>query len=68
MARPPTFPTFAAARTDPIPNTIVQKMTGLIIILINATKPVPSGLSAMPSSLSTSPTRMPSATATTTAM
>ena len=48
--------------------TIVQKMTGWIIILIRLTNPVPSGLSSLPSSGDTAPTRTPSATATITAM
>ena len=41
------MPTLAAWRTEPMPSTIVQKMTGLIIILIRFTKPVPSGFSSI---------------------
>ena len=62
------MPTFAACRIEPIPNTIVQKITGEIIILISSTNPVPSGLSALPTSGATKPTTMPSTTATMTAM
>ena len=40
------MPTRAALATEPTPSTIVQKMTGWIIILIRATKPVPSGFSS----------------------
>jgi hypothetical protein len=68
MASVPTLPTLAARATDPTPMTIVQKMIGLIIILIRSTKPVPSGLRAVPKSGQTNPTMMPSATATRTAM
>ena len=46
--------------TEPTPSTIVQKMTGWIIILIRATKPVPSGLSSTAKSGATRPTAMPS--------
>jgi hypothetical protein len=67
-ARPPTLPTFAAWRIDPTPSTIVQKMTGLIIILIRLTKPVPSGLSALPTSGARMPTATPATTARMTAM
>ena len=62
------MPTRAALATEPTPSTIVQKMTGWIIILIRATKPVPSGFSSMAKPGATTPTRMPSATATMTAM
>ncbi len=68
MASVPTLPTFAAFATEPTPITIVQKMIGLIIILIRLTKPVPSGLSSLAKSGQTRPTRMPSATAARTAM
>ena len=66
-AKPPTFPTFAAWRIDPTPRTIVQKITGLIIILIRLTNPVPSGLSALPTSGARRPTAMPAITAMITA-
>ena len=66
-ARPPTLPTRAALRTDPTPITIVQKMTGWIIILIRATNAVPSGFSSTAKSGNSSPTRMPRPTAATTA-
>ncbi len=62
------MPTRAALATEPTPITIVQKMTGWIIIVISATKPVPSGLSLTAKSGNSSPTAMPSSTATTTAM
>ncbi len=68
MASVPTLPTFAALATEPTPSTIVQKMIGLIIILIRLTKPVPSGFSSLPNSGHTRPTKIPIATATTTAM
>jgi hypothetical protein len=58
----------AACRIDPMPSTIVQKMTGEIIILIRSTKAVPSGLSAFPTSGATRPTPTPARTATMTAM
>ncbi len=48
--------------------TIVQKMTGAIIILMSATKPVPTGSSATPASGATMPTTAPATTATITAM
>ena len=67
-ARPPTLPTLVACRTDPIPSTIVQKMIGLIIILIRLTKPVPRGLSLTAKSGAAKPTTMPSTTATMTAI
>jgi hypothetical protein len=50
-----------------MPSTIVQKMIGLIIILMRFTKPVPTGLSALPTSGNRNPTAMPSSTATITA-
>ena len=40
------MPTRAALRTEPTPSTMVQKMTGWIIILISATNAWPSGLSS----------------------
>ena len=67
-ASPPTLPTRAALATEPTPRTIVQKMTGWIIILIRATNPVPSGFSSTARSGAARPTPMPSSTATTTAM
>ena len=54
------MPTCAALRTEPMPSTIVQKMIGEIIILIRATKPVPSGWSSTAKSGATNPTAMPS--------
>ncbi len=67
-ASPPTLPTVAAFAIDPIPSTMVQKMTGAIIILIRATKAVPSGFSATPASGARSPRAAPATTATMTAM
>ena len=53
---------------DPMPSTMVQKITGEIIILIRETNPVPSGFSATPVSGDASPTMTPATTATITAM
>ena len=47
--------------------TIVQKMTGWIIILISATNAWPSGLSSTANDGAASPTAMPAATAPITA-
>ena len=66
-ARPPTRPTLAACRIEPTPSTIVQKMTGAIIILMRYTKPVPMGLSSLATSGAAKPTAMPATTATITA-
>ncbi len=65
-ARPPTLPTLAAARTEPMPSTMVQKITGLIIILIRSTNIVPSTPSDLPASGASQPTSTPATTATTT--
>ena len=62
------MPTLAALATEPTPSTIVQKMTGWIIILISATKPSPSGASCTAKSGAATPTVMPRPTAATTAM
>ena len=51
-----------------MPSTIVQKMTGEIIILMRLTKLVPRTFSSLPRSGASQPTRTPSTTATTTAM
>ena len=67
-ARPPILPTVAAFAIDPTPTTIVQKMIGAIIILISATKPLPIGSSAMPTSGQISPIAAPSTTAMMTEM
>ena len=40
-ARPPTLPTVAALAMEPMPSTMVQKITGPIIILMSLTKPSP---------------------------
>ncbi len=61
------MPTRAALRTDPTPSTIVQKMTGWIIILISATKASPSGLSPTANAGNRKPTMMPRMTAPITA-
>ncbi|GAA2907928.1 hypothetical protein GCM10020221_00050 [Streptomyces thioluteus] len=66
-ASPPTAPTLVAFRTEPMPSTIVQKMTGEIIILIRFTKPVPSGLSSTATPGARNPTAMPTSTAAITA-
>ena len=47
---------------DPTPSTIVQKITGAIIILIRAMNPVPSGFSATPTSGNNNPISAPSTT------
>ena len=65
---PPTLPTVAALAIEPTPSTIVQKMTGAIIILISAMNPVPTGFSATPTSGATSPRTAPATTAMITAM
>jgi hypothetical protein len=65
---PPTAPTLAAFRTEPMPSTIVQKMIGEIIILIRFTKPVPIGFSSTAKSGAIRPTAIPAATAAITAM
>ena len=57
----------AAFAMEPTPTTIVQKMIGAIIILMSATKAVPSGLSATPTSGQTRPTVAPRTTAAITA-
>ena len=62
------MPTLAALATEPTPSTIVQKMTGEIIILISPTNASLSGLSFVPRSGARRPTAMPSSTATMTAM
>ena len=67
VARAPTLPTVAALATLPMPSTMVQKMIGLIIILIRLTKPVPNGLSVTATLGATRPTTMPSRTAPMTA-
>jgi hypothetical protein len=54
--------------TDPTPSTMVQKMTGEIIILIRFTKPVPMGFSALAKSGAMKPTAIPRMTAMMTAM
>ncbi len=51
-----------------MPSTIVQKITGEIIILMRFTKPVPSGLSSTATPGAAKPTTMPSSTAAITAM
>ena len=68
MASEPTLPTFAALVTEPMPSTIVQKMIGLIIILIRLTNPVPSGFSSLPSPATPGRRGCRAATATTTAI
>jgi hypothetical protein len=65
---PPTLPTLAALRTEPTPRTIVQKMTGWIIILISATNAVAERLELDGEVGARKPTAMPSSTATMTAM
>ena len=62
------MPTVAALRTEPMPNTIVQKMTGAIIILINETNIVPSTPTLLPTSGARMPTPTPITTAAMTAM
>lgn len=58
----------AAFRTEPIPSTMVQKMTGEIIILMRFTNPVPMGFSSTATPGATKPTVIPSTTAAITAM
>ncbi|AEJ47446.1 hypothetical protein HX92_3665 [Mycobacterium tuberculosis] len=54
-------------RTEPIPSTIVQKMTGAIIILIRLTNTVPSTVRLFPVDGAVSPTITPAITAKMTA-
>ena len=67
-ARLPTLPTFAASRIEPMPSTIVQKITGEMIILMRLTNAVPIGRSATPRAGQMRPTATPATTATITAM
>jgi hypothetical protein len=60
------LPTVAAFRSDPIPSTIVQKITGVIIILIRSTNMLPSTPSFLPTDGSSSPSTTPATTATST--
>ncbi len=62
------MPTGAALRTEPMPRTMVQKMTGLIIILIRLTNSVAEDAECRPVSGATRPTTMPATTATMTMM
>ena len=62
-ANPPTLPTVAALRSDPMPSTIVQKITGVMIILIRSTNMVPSTPTDLPTDGSSSPTTTPPTTA-----
>ncbi len=57
----------AALVTEPMPSTMVQKITGLIIILMRLTKPVPTGFSSTAKPGAASPTAMPATTAAITA-
>ncbi len=66
-ASPPTLPTVAAWRTDPMPSTMVQKMTGAIIILIRSTNMVPRKAMSLPTPGAASPTITPPTTAAMTA-
>lgn len=50
------MPTVAALATEPIPKTMVQKITGAMIILIKATNAVPIGFNDLPSSGAIRPT------------
>ena len=50
-----------------MPSTIVQKMIGVIIILMRLTNIVPSGLSSLPNSGQMAPTAMPATMAAMTA-
>ena len=65
---PPALPTDAAARTEPIPKTMVQKITGEIIILIRLTNIVPTTLNSVAALGATSPKIMPAITAMITPM
>ena len=58
----------AAFAIGPTPSTIVQKITGAIIIEISETNAVPMGFSCTATSGAVRPTRMPAPTATITAM
>ena len=67
-AMPPALPTEAAARTEPMPSTMVQKMTGAMIILMRLTNIVPRILNGAAASGATRPKTTPPTTATMTAM
>ncbi len=62
------MPTVAALRTDPMPRTMVQKITGAIIILMRATNIVPSTPMSLPTSGQINPTATPATTAMITEM
>ncbi|CAH0256341.1 hypothetical protein SRABI128_03037 [Microbacterium sp. Bi128] len=53
---------------EPMPTTIVQKITGAIIILMRLTKPLPRGSRPVANCGAVSPTTMPATTARMTAM
>ena len=55
----PTLPTVAALRTDLMPSTIVQKITGVITILIRADEHRPEHTDAFADPGATSPTMIP---------
>ncbi|SKX95477.1 Uncharacterised protein [Mycobacteroides abscessus subsp. abscessus] len=61
------MPTVAAFLTEPMPSTMVQKMTGAIIILMRLTNMVPSTPRSLPTPGAMMPTATPPATATMTA-
>lgn len=67
-ANPPALPTEAAARTEPMPKTIVQKITGEIIILIKDTNIVPITLKFLARSGAIRPKAIPAITAIITAI
>ena len=62
-AIPPTFPTVAAFAMEPTPRTMVQKMTGAIIILMSAINPVPMGARPLAKPGAVSPSTQPIMTA-----
>ena len=64
---PPALPTDAAARTEPMPSTMVQKMTGGMIILMRLTYMSPIGLRVAAASGAIRPKATPPMSATMTA-
>ncbi len=65
-AFPPIRPTFFTLSIDAMPATTVQKMTGVMTILIRLTNARPTGSSAIPVSGENWPTRMPATMPTST--
>ena len=54
-------PTRLSESTEPIPTTTVQKITGVMTILMRLTNDVPNGCRPDPTSGASAPTAMPAA-------